>query len=217
MKQFTRYKQIALAAIAILLVAPTLRASTTYVTNLGDTTTSYFSMNSFSQPSSWLASEFTTDASAPSFTLSSVTISIYDVVSPGSSFSVQVFSSVGAPNTPLGTLSGSVPTAAGLYTYTATGITLNSNTSYWLVAELSGSSTIRWSSTSDTTTGNWIIAPDVLVSSDSGTIWTAPTTSPGSMQYSVAAEAVPEPSTYAILGFGIPAMLGVMRLRQRKA
>jgi len=217
MKKPTLYKQIALAAIACVLVVPTLRADT-YVTNLADTTTSYFSMNSTGQPD-WVASQFTTDASATSFTLSSVPIYIYDTVSPGSPFSVQVFSNVaGAPGSALGTLSGnSAPPIAGTYTYTATGISLNSSTSYWVVAELTGGSTYRWASTTDAATGTWTIVPDVLISSDSGTVWTAPLTSPGSMQYDVVAEAVPEPSTYAMLGLGIPAMLGAMRLRQRRA
>jgi len=211
------HKQLALAAIAFTLAVPAARADI-YATNLATTTDSVYTLNS----AAWMGTQFTTDASASTFTLNSVTIHIYDSIAPGSPFSLQVFSdSAGTPGILLGALSGnSAPGTLGDYTYTASGVSLNASTSYWLVAEVTGASTYRLGATSDpTVTGGWSIAPQVDVSSNSGVDWTTAGFVGTRQEYAVDATAdpVPEPSTYAMLGLGVSAMLGAMRLRKLKS
>jgi hypothetical protein len=164
---------------------------------------------------SFIGQRFTTDASAASFTLNSVSLAIagaYEI----NDFTVSLMTDSGS-NTPgalIGTLTGSIsPTGSGTFDYTTTGINLVAGTSYWVTMGFtSGAGYFGSPRTTDLSgaTGPW-------------TLNGRATTFAGNWSYyggdnalmSITATPIPEPSTYAALA-GLLA-LGLVVYRRRRA
>jgi hypothetical protein len=123
----------------------------------------------------------------------------------------------GMPGSGLGLLIGPDPTGAGIYTFTASDITLWPSTVYWAVATSSDSST----------SGNsfyWALDPNSYTSSDGwslgttdkysfdGSSWNA---GGGGSPYTLAVDAtpVPEPRISSLAGMGLFAIF--LRCRKR--
>ena len=112
----------------------------------------------------------------------------------------------------LGSLNGSSdPSTAGIYTYTASDIVLESSTTYWIVIECTTSLTVgsyTWSETDRTSySGNWDLGMGHY-SSNNGSTWGRTTYI---CQYAINATAVPEPSTVALLALGAGVLWQVRR------
>eukprot|EP01031_Cornospumella_fuschlensis_P007416 gene7416-9187_t len=93
------------------------------------------------------AQPFLTTASGP-FEITTVTLRMAPGFTAGGGFSVAIYSGASAPSQLVtnGRLVGeSNPMAAGNYTYTASGLTLDPDTPYWIVASVtSGAGSYRW-------------------------------------------------------------------------
>ena len=182
------------------------------VSNLENTVSSESSVYS----TIWLAGSFTTDSSI--YSLSSVTVLLNDVPSTSTPLALSIYSdNTGLPGTLLETLSGSSPTTGGQFSFTSSGLTLNPDTTYFLVGSTPGNGIYHWAYTSDTSeliTGGsgWTLANDRWTSSNSGTSWNNYSGTP--LMFSVtAASAVPEPGAYAALA-GLAA-LAFLAFRRR--
>jgi hypothetical protein len=201
------------AAVAglLALAVPSLRALT-YIDNLNQTTSS---TNNLFQ--NWYGTQFTTDASAPFFSLDNITISVFSAASPGSPFTVNIFSDAsGEPGSVLGVLTGTTPTGAGNFTFAATGITLSASTPYWVVVQVSGASTYLIADThSSTIGGTWLTTTGGDFSTNSGALWVNSDAFGDRNQYALNATAVPEPSEYATM-LGASA-LGLVLWRRRRS
>ncbi len=162
------------------------------------------------------AASFTTGTAATS--LANVTINLGG--GSGSDFSVSLYSNTNNnPGSLLATLSGpTAPTTSGHFVYTPTSLlALAANTTYWWVASVPvSSSTISFNirstaSTAETSSTGWTIGDTWRQQPISG----AYNSATGPLMFSVAASAIPEPSTYAALA-GLVA-LGFAVYRRKRA
>ena len=168
--------------------------------------------------SDWNGNKFVNDATSRN--LQSITLSMDVAADTSGSFRVELYSNSGSlPGSSLGILTGNGnPATAGLYTYTPSStITLNPNTTYWVVAKVtSGLGDYSWNYTSTTTHGGTGTLGGFSESFDQGGSWSAENVSFPSM-FSVTATAVPEPSSYAAM-LGVAALgFGIFNRRFRRA
>lgn len=164
----------------------------------------------------WQANSFTTSASPGGWQLNSVTINIDFVNNSSGNFSLSIYDTVGGTiGSELTTLVGSSNPSVGNNTYTASGFSLNSSTTYWIVAQVSsGLGSYLWNYYNDTsfaTTGDWSVSPTTTSAE-----WGASFNTYAGYPYifSVDATAVPEPSTYAMATSAL-AILALVRWRKR--
>lgn len=120
------------------------------------------------------AQGFTTDNAT--YQLDSVTIDVVAVEDSSGNLTLRIFSdNSGLPGSmvPNGLLSGPGNPSPGLNTYTASGITLQPNTTYWIVAQVSSGSGAYVLSFTDSTseTGVWTLLDYEAYSSDYGASW----------------------------------------------
>lgn len=207
-----------LLAVAVSLVTSGNAISAIFLDNLSqphqyDAAVSY---------ETWVASRFVTNGAAPAFELNSLTLGrIYSAAS-GGNFLVSIYSTGGTTGSEtvgswIGTLSGnSSPDTQGQYTYTASGITLQANTSYWMVtAVTSGSAIYQVSYIYDTTvSGGWTIPTNNTYawSTEGGAAWNIyggywP------YRYKIEATPIPEPGLLLLVPMGF----GVLFLVRRKS
>jgi hypothetical protein len=187
----------------ILLVGlwaePTAQAQgTTYVSNLGQTSTGSDAVGS----DSWLAVEFETGNNSSGYTLNSVQLEMADSSGTSDGFTVMIYSSLNGatiPKTSVDSLNGpDNPSTAGIYTYTpATSLTLLPITVYSVVLTAAtpvADGTYNLSSTDPTDynpSGGWHSLGSNWTSSN-GSSWNESTTI--YPQFAINATAIPEPS-----------------------
>jgi hypothetical protein len=130
---------------------------------------------------------------------------------------VSIYGAVsGIPQLHLGDLLGpDDPSAAGIYTYSASGITVSSGIDYYVVVRAAtpiSQGSYNWSGVDfGTVNGTWRITARAFESSD-GLNWTV-LDRLELYQIAIHATLVPEPSTLCLAGLG----LGVLWLRRRSA
>ena len=122
------------------------------------------------------AQPFRTTASGP-FEITTVTLRLGAGIAGTGQFFLAIYSGETAPVAPVpnGILTGNTnPLAAGNYTYTANGVTLDPGTPYWLVAGVSaGTSVYRWSFAATTTfqVSEWAFVEQFGTSFNGGASW----------------------------------------------
>jgi hypothetical protein len=191
----------------------TLQAS-----NLGQTPTSSAAIGS----DSWIAQEFYIFGTDPTiYDLNSIQLLTNPASGNPSDFNVSIYSAGnlgGSPKNFLGSLNGSTdPSLGGVFTYTASDITLSGDIGYYVVVTAATSiaqGAYSWSASNNAGTGNWNIT-DIYYSSADGLNWTGHARQ-DVFQMAIYATPVPEPSTCALLGLSLFG-LGFWRLQQKTA
>ena len=166
----------------------------------------------------WFASSFVTDASAAAFTLDQIELSM-SATGGGSEggFTVGIYAdSANAPGTLLETLSGDAnPAPAGLYDYTSAGLSLSTNTKYWVVVGVTVDNFFFWNIENSLPTGTWTIPGAVSISTNAGSDWETFTgVDDKPLMFSVSATPGPEPAGAGLLALGFAA---VAMARKRRA
>lgn len=200
-----------------------MASADTVVDNLATTTQGSFSVGVVTDPDSgsssthWTGQGFTTAATGD-FVMSDITMTMgyNSFQSTTSQFTISLYSNGGgAPGSLLSTIATADDSLApdqgfGQLVFTpATQITLAPATTYWIVASSSDTAAIAWGFTQNTSfTGTGAPAGSVL-STDGGVTW-QDSSNNGPFQLSV--QTVPEPSTWALSGLGL---LAVVTLRRR--
>ena len=162
---------VSLASLALLLPAPAEAQTSVNVSNITEADESTGVANG----TNYLANAFTTGGSTTDrFTLNSV---VLRVTPGGGQFDVSIHNASGSnPGTKIGnSLSGTASSTGGNKTYTASGITLNGGTTYFVrvIGPTDGRSLDVTTSTAQTGTAGWSIADGGRRSTDSGTTWNA--------------------------------------------
>jgi hypothetical protein len=156
---------------------------------------------------SWVAAWFRTGSNPGGYALDSLQLDMTPATGDPGGFTVQLYTAgnyngTEVPVSSLATLTGSSdPVTAGVYTYTASGLTLSSSSDYYVVLTAGtpvATGAYDWSfdnSTADTS-GGWS-GSDYLLSSSDGSSW-----KPNfeDAQFSLTATAVPEPDTLVLMG-----------------
>lgn len=200
----SRLMEACAAGILALNMAMPLAA---FAAPLSDNTTQASAGTLAATSSDWLAASFTADADYSAATLEAILSATVD----SGTATLALYSSDASgliPGSLLATFQAT-GSASSLASYSLSGVTLQSNTSYWLVLS-NASSTANWSWTeaSDGTgagfTGLW------ANSDDAGEVWfTNSTLYP--LQASVTVSAVPEPNTLVLFWLGAVPLLLVAR------
>jgi hypothetical protein len=163
---------------------------------------------------SWAAAKFTTDGQAYNFR--SVVLLMSGIQNVGSSAQVDIYSDSGAnkPGAAVGTLISPGSYTPGLTptTFTSPGVPLAASSSYWVVLK-APTGGLGWSYTTDPSGTGAGFALDWSQSLDAGSTWSTTSFPPYQMQ--VNADAVPEPSQWAIMVLGLAGYAA--RRRQAKA
>lgn len=164
----------------------------------------------------WSANKFITDNHT--YSLQSVTLDMFSAINRSGGFQVQVWSAgAGRPGRVLATLVGnSNPAIAGAHTFTpVSAVILGPDTPYWIVAKVSsGAGAYEWNYTFDTSfTGTGTIggSSDTV---NAGVTWSLEDPGTPSQFSVIAALAVSEPSSAAILWLGV-AILASLALSRR--
>lgn len=208
----TRFAATASLVLSICLIAfvpTTYSQGTTFLSNLDETTSGGFLVG-YPQR---LAQPFYTGFSSSAFNLDSIQIAMDDASANVVGFSLSVHRDhEGMPGDNLGHLIGSTnPALAGIYSYTASGITLSPATAYWIVAA-SDSSAIGFcvwktaNSTNYISNDGWSIKTEMpygLIMTSVGVIGNgiAP------LQFAMNATPVPEPQIAGLCGLFLMAIL----------
>jgi hypothetical protein len=214
-------KLIVVLAVALLAAQMTQAQGTTYLSNLGQSSTGSAAVGS----DSWLAAPFETGNDASGYLLNSIQLGMTDASGNPSNFTVMVYSAVigGAvlPGTSLDTLNGSLnPVTAGTYTYNASSsLTLSANTPYFIVltagtAVANGAYELSDSTYPPSSSSGWRGDNGVLNSSDGISGW-SPTPYLGIAQFAINATTVPEPSPSFLLLLGSGVFIYVRRAFRR--
>lgn len=201
------------------------------LSNLGQTQADYDAVSGPMSAEVSHAVQFTTGSSAGGYTLDSVRISIRFVSgSAGNNsvnnggFSLSIYNHDGTyPDTVRGTLTGNAnPATTGLYTYTASGISLAPSTSYWVVARVtSGDSTYLWnfadSASLDNPSTGWTLSSSYAETFNLSTptpTWDILSGTPSMLEINATATPVPEPAEYAAVS--ALGLAGAAWLRRRR-
>lgn len=202
---------VVMTASLLFLVLQTARSQgVIYLSNLGETSAggglAVGGGNSLAQP-------FQTGTNAAGYYLNSVQLLMSASGTTANAFGLSLYSdNGGVPGNSFAILSGpGNPTAAGLYAYTASGITLSPSTAYWIVAAAETSfGDFYW----------WTVENSANYTAADG--WSMNATSPygyiiqnssltgnglAPLQFDVSATPVPEPETSALAGLGLMAGL----------
>ncbi len=163
---------------------------------------------------------FTTGAATQGYELQSVTLAFAATTGTPPNIKVEVLPALGldpdVTNT-LGTLSGNNPSVAGNYTYTANGITLAPNTTYFVMASAFGgadNSFYAWESSSspiDVGDAGWSIEDRGRLF-NTGPLWID---GGNNSKFGITATPVPEPTAFSALTTLALCLFGYLRQRSR--
>jgi hypothetical protein len=197
-------KLLLIAPVMLFMLPLTSTAQgTTYVSFLANPSQT----NTTVGRDSWRAAYFQTGTNSYGYHLDSIQVLMGTSIGSPDGLVVSLYTlnlNGPVPETNLGTLSGSSPTSAGIYTYTASSLSL-APSAYYSIVLTSGtpvsSGAYNWSigSGSFTAIEGWY--PGGYLGSSDGSSWTA--YRPNPFQYAVNATAVPEPATPAVVGLGL--------------
>jgi hypothetical protein len=200
MQVWPRYRHLTALLVALLVAGflPASRAGTILSDNLSAASAG----TETATGDTWLTSSFGTDSSA--YTLSSVTL----LLAGSGQAEVDIYSDGGLqPGSLLGMLvsPGSYSITPTDTTFTTSGITLDADSTYWVVLHaLTGS--FDWSWTFDDAAGTGVGYQDTWgQSQDAGATWFTFNSSP--TQMAVTASAVPEPGPIILCAAGAMALL----------
>jgi len=177
---------------------------------IGSTNTDYGPSDAFERV---LAQGFQVGSSATSLDLQSVTVGLFATNSGSVPLSVAIYGdAAGQPGSLLHT-SGTVNVGnTGTYTFPFTGVSLSTETSYWVVPQ--GGASWYLDATNTTPGGQNGSGYSYL-----GTLrqlpdlsWTTP--NPNLTSYSVSINAVPEPHAFVLAGVGIATAVALVRRRR---
>ncbi len=184
---------------------------TIYLSNLGQTSAGSNPVGN----NSWLAAGFFTGPNAGGYTLNSVQLGMTDASGSPSGFTVMLYARSGnittiVPGNSLGTLNGSTdPSTSGVYTYTASGLTLSPSTHYYIV--LTAGTAVANGAYDWSFMNTFSYNPDdswegsVTLGSNNGSSWAwLGGNSPqfDYSQFALNATAIPEPSVLSLFGLG---------------
>lgn len=163
----------------------------------------------------WSAQKFQTGGDAEGYVLDAVQLTMDDSIRAPTGFSVSLHSvdETGNPGVSIAVLSGAMPSLAGVYTYTGSGVTLLPFTEYFIVASATSSSpegAYLWKYAETTiyeSLDGWQMSLNQY--RGSGSSWSVFGTTP--YHFGISATPVPEASTIALAGMGI-ALFGFARL-----
>jgi hypothetical protein len=163
----------------------------------------------------WSAQKFQTGGDAGGYVLNAVQLTMDDSLGSPTGFSVSLHSIDVAsnPGVAISVLSGVMPSLAGVYTYTASSVTLLPLTEYFIVASATSSSPEgaylwKYAETADyQSLAGWQMSLHQYAGS--GSSWGVFGTTP--YHFGISATPVPEASTIALTGMGI-ALFGFARL-----
>jgi hypothetical protein len=199
-----------------LLLGPAASAQgTTVISNLEQPTVGSGAVGN----DSWLAQDFRTGTNSAGYALNSVQLLMGAALGSPGGFSISIYSSLvpgsGAPGVELGSLSGADPTAWGIFSYAASGLTLSPKTFYCIVVTAGiplAQGAYEWSAADSL---GIIVAPgdpweidDAYFSSADGSSWT--THARGNIfQFAIdaAQRPVPEPSPLVLVALGLVVLL----------
>jgi hypothetical protein len=178
-----------------------LSQGTVYVSNLGQTPTASAAIGS----DSWIAQSVITGTDSSGYTLNSIKLLMDAASGSPSGFNVSIYSSFsGEPNDNLGNLADSDPSAGGVFTYTASGLTLSDSTIYYVVVTSAtpvAQGAYIWSMANAAVGSDQWNIDDLYYSSGNGSSWAVGARG-DAFQLAVYATAVPEPSVYGLLVLG---------------
>ncbi len=208
---------VGVSALVFGLLLPETAHSqgTLFVSSLGQPSTGSAAVGS----DSLLAAPFLTGGNPGGYALDSVQLAITPASGSPNGFTVMLYSAGGLtallPESSLGTFSGSSdPVSGGIFTYTASSLTLSPDTSYFIVLNAGTSvanGAYAWSfdNSPPVTSGGWG-GTDYLLSSSDGSSWNSHFEDP---QFSLTATAVPEPDSFLLMG--LSGVLFLVRPRWR--
>jgi hypothetical protein len=161
----------------------------------------------------WLTASFGTDAS--SYTLESVTLLLANASTGQASLALYTDDGL-QPGSLVGTLTspGSYSNSLTNTTFTASGITLAGNSTYWVVLKAIGGQ-FDWSWTADNTGSGAGFQHTWGASDDAGATWFTYDIYPTQLSVSATAAAVPKPGSMILLGSGAVVLLGYSLYRRR--
>jgi hypothetical protein len=187
---------------------------TTYLSNLGQPTGSIFPVAS----DKWIAQSFGTGTNSDGYILNSVQLLTEASSGNPSGFVVSIYDYMAGlvPASSLGSLSGSDPAAGGVFTYTASGITLSPSTPYFVVVTSTTPSVqgvYNWGIANGLTSiNNGWINTGVYAFSINGSNW-----NPGRgsvFQFAINATPIPEPSASLLLLLGSWVLIYARRIKK---
>ena len=205
-------KKLIIMFVVTLLASRLVQAQgTIYLSNLGQTSAGSNPVGN----NSWLAAGFFTGPNAGGYTLNSVQLGMTDASGSPSGFTVMLYARSGnittiVPGNSLGTLNGSTdPSTSGVYTYTASGLTLSPSTHYYIV--LTAGTAVANGAYDWSFMNTFSYNPDdswegsVTLGSNNGSSWAwLGGNSPqfDYSQFALNATAIPEPSVLSLFGLG---------------
>ena len=207
MKKFTIYFALASVFSMFRFASVTFAQSTTYFSNLSQTPVGSLAIGI----NSWCAQEIITGTNSGGYLLNSIQLQLGTPTGTPSGFSLAIYDrnplDGTAPGSLLESLTGTVPAGSGVFTFQSSGLTLNPSRFYFVVATAAtpvASGSYKWNITSWTqppadSAGLFGTRATLYQSSD-GLTWTG--TRPNNFMFAVNATAVPEPSSFVLLGLG---------------
>jgi hypothetical protein len=189
-----------------------------FFSNLAETSTGDVSTGA----DSWIAPSFITGTNHAGYELGYVDILTTPALGNPSGLILSVYgrsdpTNLISPGTSLGTLNGSDPITGGVHRFTASGITLDPQKLYFLVASASSpiiDGSFQWSvTTSDAAMRAGFGSGGFYSTSADGSSWSSARDQ--NFQFAISAIPIPEPSTFSLLGLG--GLFVVSRALKRRA